>query len=152
MGNTDNNIEQGSNICLLDGPIGRLRFFLIAMIFFAYSAFVELIILTYSSQGINVNIYLYYTLSAIFGFLIPFYFAAVNAIKRLYDIVGEQKKAILYYILYLIISLCFVALSKFVSEKFSIIGIILSLAMTCTLLFLKGKFITPKTKDQKEEE
>lgn len=152
MENINNEIEQGSNIFILDGPVGRLRFFLTAMVLFCYSAFVSILILTYTSQGININIYVYVTLCAIFGFLIPFYISAVNAIKRLHDIIGEKKRAIIYYISYLIISLCITALSKFVSEKFSIIGIILCIAMSCLLLFVKGKFITPKTKDQKEEE
>jgi uncharacterized membrane protein YhaH (DUF805 family) len=148
MENIEKEIEQGSNIFILDGPIGRLRFFLVAIVLFGYCVFTDILFITYIDEGININIYLLIGLCAIFAFLIPFYTIAINAIKRLYDIIGDKKRAILYYILYIVISLCFAIMAKFLGVFFSIAEIVICLAIGFILLFVKGKLITPKEKDQ----
>jgi hypothetical protein len=141
MEEINNEIKEGSNILILDGPIGRLKFLQTALAVALYNFVVSSVATSYENQGININIYLFLGLNLIFCFIIPFYISTIYFIKRMYDIVGNKAKAIFYYFLYIITAISFILLTVFVTPIFNIATAIVAFSVALLLLFKKGHLI-----------
>lgn len=97
-------MEEGKNIFLLDGPIGRKRFFINILILIAYCILFTIVCCFIAGfAGINIYTKPLITTLLIFMFILIYYINIINYSKRLQDVIGVSKwKSLLYVVLFFI--------------------------------------------------
>ncbi|CDF00331.1 unknown [Clostridium sp. CAG:813] len=122
--------ESKTNFFKIDTPIGKLKFFVNSVIIF-----VAQIIVTIGMYFVGSNFYinpsLYWISFVVFIFFL--YLFLVNYAKRLWDIMGNKKLAIIVAILLIMLSL-----TVYYS---SILAFILNFVAFLILIFTSGKLI-----------
>ena len=122
--------ESKTNFLKIDTPIGKLKFFVNSVIIF-----VAQIIVTIGMYFVGSNFYinpsLYWISFVVFIFFL--YLFLVNYAKRLWDIMGNKKLAIIVAILLIMLSL-----TVYYS---SILAFILNFVAFLILIFTSGKLI-----------
>lgn len=129
-------VKESFNLFKMDGALSRSGFFIILTILFAYAIVLGAIILfIYLNLDINKYIPLFVFI-VFFGAISIAYISIIGYAKRLYDIIGNKQKALLYIIITFI---GMMALSVIPILKY--LGCILSLTILITLLVKKGQLI-----------
>lgn len=132
----ENEVKESFNIFKVDGALSRSGFFIMVTVLFAYSIVLcAMIMFIYLKLDINSYI-IPFVFIVFFGAISCTYFSAVIYAKRIYDIIKNKQKAILYTVL---IILGLGAMSVIPIIKY--IGAILSLSILITLLAKKGQLI-----------
>ncbi len=122
--------ESKTNFLKIDTPIGKLKFFVNSVIIF-----ITQIIILFGIYCVGSNFYvspsLYWFTFAVFIFF--FYLFLVNYAKRLWDILGNKRFAIIVSILLMMLN--------FIVYYSSVVSFIASFAAFLVLLFIPGKLI-----------
>ena len=122
--------ESKTNFLKIDTPIGKFKFFVNSVIIF-----VAQIIVTIGMYFVGSNFYinpsLYWISFVVFIFFL--YLFLVNYAKRLWDIMGNKKLAIIVAILLIMLS--------FTVYYSSILAFILNFVAFLILIFTSGKLI-----------
>lgn len=122
--------ESKTNFLKIDTPIGKLKFFVNSVIIF-----VAQIIVTIGMYFVGSNFYInpsLYWISFVV-FILFLYLFLVNYAKRLWDIMGNKKLAIIVAILLIMLS--------FTVYYSSILAFILNFIAFLILIFTSGKLI-----------
>ena len=128
-------MEEGKNIFLLDGPIGRKKLLIFLMTVIVYTIlFALLLSVIYGLVGVNIYTQMIAKILYVIYLIVFFYLIIINYSKRLCDITSCTKgKALLYVIL------CFVGLSA--TEFIPIlkyVGKLVGFVFFVCLLLVKG--------------
>ena len=122
--------ESKTNFLKIDTPIGKLKFFVNSVIIF-----ITQIIILFGIYCVGSNFHvspsLYWFTFAVFIFF--FYLFLVNYAKRLWDILGNKRFAIIVSILLMMLN--------FIVYYSSVVSFIASFAAFLALLFIPGKLI-----------
>ncbi len=122
--------ESRTNFLKIDTPIGKLKFFVNSVIIF-----ITQIIILFGIYCVGSNFHvspsLYWFTFAVFIFF--FYLFLVNYAKRLWDILGNKRFAIIVSILLMMLN--------FIVYYSSVVSFITSFVAFLALLFIPGKLI-----------
>lgn len=122
--------ESKTNFLKIDTPIGKLKFFVNSVIIFVAQIIVT-IGMYFVGSSFYINPSLYWISFVVFIFFL--YLFLVNYTKRLWDIMGNKKLAIIVAILLIMLSL-----TVYYS---SILAFILNFVAFLILIFTSGKLI-----------
>ena len=122
--------ESKTNFFKIDTPIGKLKFFVNSVIIFVAQIIVA-IGMYFVGSNFYINPSLYWISFVVFIFFL--YLFLVNYAKRLWDIMGNKKLAIIVAILLIMLSL-----TVYYS---SILAFILNFVAFLILIFTSGKLI-----------
>lgn len=122
--------ESKTNFLKIDTPIGKLKFF-VNSVFIFITQIIILFGIYCIGSNFHVNPSLYWVSFVIFIFF--FYLFLVNYAKRLWDILGNKRFAIIVSILLMMLN--------FIVYYSSVVSFIASFAAFLALLFIPGKLI-----------
>lgn len=122
--------ESKTNFLKIDTPIGKLKFFVNSVIIFVAQIIVT-IGMYFVGSSFYINPSLYWISFVVFIFFL--YLFLVNYAKRLWDIMGNKKLAIIVAILLIMLS--------FTVYCSSILTFILNFVAFLILIFTSGKLI-----------
>ena len=122
--------ESKTNFLKIDTPIGKLKFFVNSVIIFVAQIIVT-IGMYFVGSSFYINPSLYWISFVVFIFFL--YLFLVNYSKRLWDIMGNKKLAIIVAILLIMLS--------FTVYYSSILAFILNFVAFLILIFTSGKLI-----------
>lgn len=122
--------ESKTNFLKIDTPIGKLKFFVNSVIIFVAQIIVT-IGMYFVGSSFYINPSLYWISFVVFIFFL--YLFLVNYAKRLWDIMGKKKLAIIIAILLIMLS--------FTVYYSSILAFILNFVAFLILIFTSGKLI-----------
>ena len=122
--------ESKTNFLKIDTPIGKLKFFVNSVIIFVAQIIVT-IGMYFVGSSFYINPSLYWISFVVFIFFL--YLFLVNYAKRLWDIMGNKKLAIIVAILLIMLS--------FTVYYSSILAFILNFVSFLILIFTSGKLI-----------
>ncbi|DAA83528.1 MAG TPA: hypothetical protein DCS44_08480 [Cyanobacteria bacterium UBA10660] len=122
--------ESKTNFLKIDTPIGKLKFFVNSVIIFVAQIIVT-IGMYFVGSSFYINPSLYWISFVVFIFFL--YLFLVNYAKRLWDIMGNKKLAIIVAILLIMLS--------FAVYYSSILAFILNFVAFLILIFTSGKLI-----------
>ena len=122
--------ESKTNFLKIDTPIGKLKFFVNSVIIFVAQIIVT-IGMYFVGSSFYINPSLYWISFVVFIFFL--YLFLVNYTKRLWDIMGNKKLAIIVAILLIMLS--------FTVYYSSILAFILNFVAFLILIFTSGKLI-----------
>lgn len=122
--------ESKTNFLKIDTPIGKLKFFVNSVIIFVVQIIVT-IGMYFVGSSFYINPSLYWISFVVFLFFL--YLFLVNYTKRLWDIMGNKKLAIIVAILLIMLS--------FTVYYSSILAFILNFVAFLILIFTSGKLI-----------
>lgn len=122
--------ESKTNFFKIDTPIGKLKFFVNSVIIFVAQIIVT-IGMYFVGSSFYINPSLYWISFVVFIFFL--YLFLVNYAKRLWDIMGNKKLAIIVAILLIMLS--------FTVYNSSILAFILNFVAFLILIFTSGKLI-----------
>ena len=122
--------ESKTNFLKIDTPIGKLKFFVNSVIIFVAQIIVT-IGMYFVGSSFYINPSLYWISFVVFIFFL--YLFLVNYAKRLWDIMGNKKLAIIVAILLIMLS--------FTVYYSSILAFILNFVDFLILIFTSGKLI-----------
>lgn len=122
--------ESKTNFLKIDTPIGKLKFFVNSVIIFVAQIIVA-IGMYFVGSSFYINPSLYWISFVVF--ILFLYLFLVNYAKRLWDIMGNKKLAIIVAILLIMLS--------FTVYYSSILAFILNFVVFLILIFTSGKLI-----------
>ena len=136
-------IFESKNFLKYDMPVGRKQFFKnIAIIFaFSFPATLMLILLRLFLGG-RTLVTVFLIILSLLIYLPLIYCTIINYAKRLYDIICDKQKALLYAILYYVgvLAMSFI-------PKLALLSFLLSITVFCFCSFVKGKMLTFEKSD-----
>ena len=123
--------ESKTNFLKIDTPIGKLKFFVNSAIIFFVTQIIVTIGMYFVGSSFYINPSLYWISFVVF--ILFLYLFLVNYAKRLWDIMGNKKLAIIVAILLIMLS--------FTVYYSSILAFILNFVAFLILIFTSGKLI-----------
>lgn len=121
--------ESKSNFLKIDTPIGKLKFFVNSVIIFI-AQMIVLALLYFVGAKLYINL-AYWVM--FFAFIFFFYLCLINYSKRLWDILGNRRNAVIVAILLIMLN--------FIVYYSSILSFVLSFIAFLSLIFLSGKMV-----------